>query len=369
MTSQQPEIESVLLVTSTHPSGASVGANYLREAIASDSQRRYVTVIVESDVASATVSAIRPDAIVEHIELVAATSRASTLWIVLDAPVMYEVSWQLHRRITIPTMTTVWDPPELIARSAGLPEHVMLDAFERAMHSTSSCGVVSSEMQLRYRETLRVETMIVRQGVPPGDRRPATSNPHRDDRLVIGFAGTVYSRDVWDALFAALDSVHWRIGDRVVMVEMIGGAEHPFPTRRNVRHSGWVDESEVIERLSSCDVCYVPSWFDEEHRAAAQLCFPTKLSTSFASGRAVLVHAREDAASTRFVREHDCALACTSLDTHAILSALEVLATDTARYSALTRNAAAVVSTELSAERFHDAHRKLIAAAHAVTSR
>lgn len=336
----------IVLVSATAPGDDSVGAIYLRDLIASLPEGSLVgqVVVGSGDDAWPRVASVI-DRGVTHV------------WVVLESRRLCEmaVAGAAH---DVRIVTTVWDPPERFAHVSGEEVGSTVTAFEAALDASSACGVVSDAMRRLYGSRHAARFVIVRQGVDPAlARRPARELP-RDGVLRLGFAGSLYSRDAWDALLCALDNVDWRIAGRAVSVELFGAGEQPWPGHEGrVRAHGWIGAGALSDRLASVDACYLPSWFSDDERVSAELCFPSKLATYVATGRPVLVHAPEYSSVARFARRHGCALVCASVDRNEILGTLAELAGNGANVETMTRNASVLLDGELGMayfrERFH----------------
>lgn len=340
-------IDRILLVSATEPGDRSVGAMYLRDLCAT----------LPPDTLAYCPAGDSID-LLDRVTVAAGSHDATLLWFVLDDASLYREVRRAASTLRLPVITTVWDPPELVA---GTGDASQLMAFADAMHASAACGVVSEPMAIEFAECYGVHTIVVRQGVEPRAIRPAVAGSS-DGALHIAFAGSVYSHEAWHALSEALDSVNWHIAGRRVKLEIYGQDVPPVcQVGDRVTLHGWCAGAELVDQLAQADLCYLPSWFHADDAIAARLSFPTKFSTYLAAGCATLVHAPAYAACALFAREHDCAAVCASLRPDDIVVALEALALQRGGSAQLSANRARVLDGELSMRCFRSRFDQLLA--------
>lgn len=287
-------------------------------------------------------------------------------WAVLDHPLVYDLARYVAADLGVPLVVTVWDPPE----SVGL--NVRLDrfsrqraqmAFDRTLRAAHRCAVMSEAMAARYEQLYGVETLIMRHGLAPEmHQHPAPGLAGRK-QLTIGFCGSLYALDEWRGLLAALQAADWTIAGREVRIRVLAGAlplQVAHATR--IEWLGWRPVAETVRLLAECDLNYLPYWFDPARRVAVQLCFPTKLSTYFASGRPVLFHGPADASVPGFFERYPAGFCCPSQEPEALRAILTQAVEDEAAYAAACDAVVRARTTELSREVFHARFRTLVGA-------
>jgi hypothetical protein len=174
-----------------------------------------------------------------------------------------------------------------------------------------------------------IDFVVIRAGVATALKKRWQEWSEDGEHYVIGFAGSLYATDAWEALLQALHSVGWRIAGRTVIIRMFG--QHlQITTRQPVRvdYMGWRSAEEMIELLGDVDVCYLPYWFGAEHELEVQLAFPGKLSTYLGAGRPVFFHGPGYASVAAFFKRFPAGLCCHSLSETEIVAGLSRLATD-----------------------------------------
>ncbi len=287
------------------------------------------------------------------------------IWAVLDTPLMYRLPRQIARRLGIPLVTTVWDPPEAVCGELGWDRWSTLRAkrdFAASVRQSQRCGVVSENMQAEYTQRFGTPCVLLRHAVRRSHvvARAQQSRPERSFR--IGFCGSVYSRVEWDALMAALDSIQWVLDGREVEVwtfckRILLGA----PGRANVRFFGWRGTDEMLPMLAQVDVGYLPYWFDNNRRESVRLCFPTKLGTYLACDLPVLFHGPADSSVAAFLRAHAVGVTCDSNEPTRLVGCLRRLSSDEETLLKMKESRDSVLDTILNLELFQQKFHELMA--------
>lgn len=283
------------------------------------------------------------------------TVGAEILWCHLAGQTMIRMALPASRALDIPLLSQVFDPPDFWFRIENVPNlsrAFLANAFRRTLQASLSVSAISWDMAEEYRQAYGARTVTV---LPGHDRRLAHTPVQKmrsDDEMIIGVAGNLHDRMVWDSFIAALQSSDWSTSGRKVRIRLLGRSA-PFDTsgRVVVEFLGWQPTQEdAIRLLAETDVLYCPFWFDESYDAEARLSFPSKLTTYLAAGRPILFHGPEHAPVARFLREQQAALCCTSLEAADILDALGRIASDAVLYAKLAANGRAAFERHLTTE-------------------
>ncbi len=246
-------------------------------------------------------------------------SGADCLLAFLDSPTTILMARPLAERMNVPLRTLVWDAPDWIVkrdRMLAPVARMVLREFDRCMHSSAACGVMCEQAAAEYSERYNVKTTIVRHGVPDewfgGLRTPPTSE---EDEYRIGFCGSITAPDTFNAFLEALDQMEWVLAGRPVRLVVVGG--HFKFAAGNARCIEWLGnlpgEEDVIQRLASCHMLYLPQPFDPSRRRVATISFPAKMSTYLATGRPVFSHGPPESSVARFLAETPAGWHCASL--------------------------------------------------------
>ncbi len=277
------------------------------------------------------------------------------IWCTLEGQTMIRIASILQKRLTLPMVTQVWDPPEWWMHDNGVEKWTrseVLKTFASVLKEADVVATASWSMAEQYTRQFGCRTVPVLPGLP-GAWAHAPKNELNDAKtLKIGFAGQMYSEKEWEHLQEALDAVDWTIEGRQVEIVMMGRLFHLSSFhKRNIRYLGWCNQQETLEILSKCDILYCPYWFDGDFESPARLSFPSKLSTYLAAGRPILFHGPEYSSPCKFLKENDAAMLCHGLSKSAILNGLNQLVYDKERYFELAKNGARTFREHLTDDR------------------
>jgi glycosyltransferase involved in cell wall biosynthesis len=219
------------------------------------------------------------------------------------------------------------DPPlRLLERGCELASWlrpIFRRRLRQALQRCAAVAVASPEMARHY-GCSGAEVLI--HGHPLDQIRPPARRPKDPNRLCIGFVGTLYARQSWQRLLAALDEVDWKLPGRRVEIVFIGD-DSKLPKQelvgRPIRLTGWLSTRECLEQLEHCDVGYLPYWFDQAEWV--EVCFPSKVTSYLAAGIPVLYHGPRHSTPDQFLSQYPAGLCCPSLDAAEIRAALEQL--------------------------------------------
>ena len=233
----------------------------------------------------------RVPAIVDRAVRFGREQPVSLVWAVLNTPTVIRCARAVALALDVPMVTTVWDPPERLIHEAGfdrLSRVSVLREFGKALRQSARCGVASDPMAEDYKERYDVTPVVLIHGLHSRHWRTPARVPSRNGQLVIGFAGSLYATDTWDALLAALGQAGWEIDGRSVRIRVLGKQmSFSLEEQAHIDYMGWKSLDETVEALSDVDISYLPYWFDESHSLSVRLCFPNKLSAYLAAGRPV----------------------------------------------------------------------------------
>ena len=234
--------------------------------------------------------------------------------------------------VAIPLVCTVWDFPQLFLQHRflrGATSKSILNDFAAILQRAERVSVMSERARALLRRDHNVDSMIWTHALPERDWHERNPDPPPQDRLTIGFAGSLYAKAEWNSLVTAVSRSDWTIAGREVDIRFVGR----FP-RMNARSNPRVHKegnkslAETVEILSSVDVLYLPYWFNPRFSCAVQTSFPSKLTAYAAAGPPILYHGPAESSVSDFLATYPLGLACHSLERRAILDTLERLATD-----------------------------------------
>ena len=253
---------------------------------------------------------------------------AELLWMPLVGTTTLAIAGTVAKTLGVPLVTMVWDPPEyLLSHSYSLGGSLLdrhLEAFGTALRASARCAVMSDAMKRCYETRFGTPCVILRFGVEERLWRTKAPGPRASEEFVIGYAGSIYAKEEWASLLAALDSVGWNLVGRNIVLRVFAASVDVPPAKGPVRidFRGWHSVESTLEELRRVDLGYLPYWFDDRYRVAVQQSFPTKFSTYFAAGCPVFYHGPRDASPTAFLERYPAGLACHSTEASDIVEAL-----------------------------------------------
>lgn len=153
---------------------------------------------------------------------------------------------------------------------------------------------------------------VVHNPVVIGPEAPAALEAPRSGRVRVAYAGSVWPMH-WDAVAAVAQGVQ-RLRDAGADIELVlftdrffwGGHEADW-RRWGVVDGGLIPYAELGAALGACDLLLVASSFEPSQAHMSRSSIQTKVTDYMAAGRPILACGPADAASHRFLREHNCA--------------------------------------------------------------
>lgn len=283
---------------------------------------------------------LHAESVIRRVADFARKQAVDVVFVTLTGPTCLTVARRIGRVLRRPMISLVWDPPDyFLAHAFQLRTGARapyLSYFDEAMRASTACGVMTPAMQEAYEKRYGTRAVVMRHGIPRRLWRVDRMEAADEDEYVIAYAGSLYAREEWQALLAALDGVQWTVAGKPVRVRMYGAHFDRMyaPVPRRIEICGWHDVESAIHEISKADAAYLPYWLDDQYREVTRLSFPTKLSTYVAAGCPVLYHGPEDSSPTAFVREFGIGVSCHSLAAADILGALEHVLRPQAREAA-----------------------------------
>ncbi|MBW7934348.1 MAG: hypothetical protein H3C62_12250 [Gemmatimonadaceae bacterium] len=153
---------------------------------------------------------------------------------------------------------------------------------------------------------------VVHNPVPLGAGEPSALAAPRTGRFRVAYAGSVWPMH-WDAVAAVAAGVD-RLRRGGVDIEFVlftdrymWGRYRDDWERWGVVDGGLVPYDALGATLGACDLLLVASSFDPAQQHMSRSSIQTKVTDYMAAGRPILACGPAEAASNRFLREHDCA--------------------------------------------------------------
>ena len=279
------------------------------------------------------------------------------LWVPLSSPTEINLAAKAARQLKVPLLTLVWDPPaHYLSLFWGLEGRSLRDVmrkFGAALRASERCAVASDAMKAHYEERYGVSCVTMIHGFPRDRWIRASSDQPSNSRFILGYAGSIYAKEEWNALLGALASVNWTISGREVTIRVLSSVlatETSHPLR--IEYLGWRSQEDTLRILSEVDACYIPYWFDPKYRDAVRYCFPNKIPTYLAAGRPLFFHGPEESTPAQLLAKYAVGIACHSLESAAIIGALRRLVEEPEIYRRAAEAIPRALEEQLSAELF-----------------
>ncbi|MBS0227267.1 MAG: hypothetical protein JSS23_01085 [Proteobacteria bacterium] len=283
---------------------------------------------------------------------------AGQVFAVLENPLTFALAHRVSARLQVPMRILVWDPPEYLLRNHRYDRwscNTLLREFRHSLAASERVAVVSETMQRDYAAFTKAPIQILRHGLPvPESTGSKSDSGLPKEEWLIGFAGSMYANDAWNALLNALDQVEWKVAGRPVRIRLLTGK-----ITMQGRHGACIDylgfrpPEQVQEILAGCHLTYLPQPFSANLRDLRRYAFPTKLANYLVLGRPVFVHAPEDGALSKFVENNPIGVQANSLESERILSALERIFLEPSLYESASTDALKVASLHFSRSVFN----------------
>jgi hypothetical protein len=263
------------------------------------------------------------------------------IWIVITSPhLIFLIRRLLSNLNNIKIYSTVWDSPEEFSLTLNMPKifrEKMLRSFSDIMGKSVNLGVASENMKNEYEKRFDKKCFVLQGNVISCNIH--IQNNSYSGPFVIGYAGSFYTPEVWDALFETFNLINWKINDREVIIRIISNSIY-FNPRSKCRIDYWGNRpvSDVIDILSHSFVNFVPYRFSETSKYGSTVSFPSKISTYLAAKRPIFTIAPAYSTPFEFVNSKEVGIACDSLNPQDILKSINRFFFDGLIYKKMINN-------------------------------
>ncbi|HJD63222.1 MAG TPA: glycosyltransferase [Rickettsia endosymbiont of Degeeriella rufa] len=268
--------------------------------------------------------------------------KVDTIWIILQGQTIVRLARPLAKKLPVPLYTQVWDHFEWRLRSHYIDKYTskrLLEEFNEVLKYSTCCATASWGMSKEYEAKYNIQTIPIVASLPKELAKSPANASHEDrDVFIIAIAGQLYAQDAWMSFINALNEANWIIGEKRILVRIIGRSEVSTQKSENFEYLGWRPQEEAITLLSDSDLLYLPYWFSEEFYKESSTSFPGKLVTYFAAGRPVFCHAPDYSSPSKYIANNNAGYLCNSLVTDNIIYELEKAITDRASYKQFAKN-------------------------------
>jgi glycosyltransferase involved in cell wall biosynthesis len=273
------------------------------------------------------------------------------IWAELQGDVIV-LSERVAEKMGVPFAGSIWDDPESWLSDGGydgISQQFILRRFRTSLRTARSLSTAGEAMQRTYERDYGVKSVILRHGfekiVLP------TKNYKRDDNIIVGFVGSVYGRDAWEAFLSGIAGLNALRKFPPIQLRVFGRCEFPYQYNGiRIEARGWQPADLMLREIAETDFCYLPYWFEPRKRRHVELSFPNKFETYLAAGRPVLYHGPDYAGIAETIKKYRVGLCVHSLDQDQITSALERLIIDSSLRDSLRQAANAAFHAEFNAD-------------------
>jgi hypothetical protein len=264
------------------------------------------------------------------------------IWAVMTSPqVIFLIRKLMEKNKGIKIYSSVWDSPEEFSLMLHMPvlfRQKMLRDFSYVMNNSIKLGVASTNMKKEYELRFNKECFVL-QGDIIENIKEETPAQISDNYLIIGFAGWLYTPEVWDALFQSLDLLDWKINGKDVKIRIIGNAISFAPSSHcMIEYFGQQPVNKVRDILSESFINFVPYRFSEITKYGSSVSFPSKINTYLSAKKPIFTIAPSYSTPSQFVNEFEVGISCNSLLPENILSCLNKFNLSESNYQKYVNN-------------------------------
>jgi glycosyltransferase involved in cell wall biosynthesis len=257
---------------------------------------------------------------------------------------------RVARELEVPLAGTVWDDPSSwLPGFDRLAQQLLKARFQEALFCAQTLSTAGEAMQRAYTREYGVKSVILRHGF--AHPVPLPESRSTQNGIVIGFVGSVYGLDAWEAFLKTVTLLNTLGTLPTIRLRVFGGGTIPRVSDGvEIENWGWHSPEVMLRELAATDFCYLPYWFDPAKRRHVELSFPNKFETYLAAGRPVFYHGPEYAGIASAVQDYGVGLCVSSLDQDVIASALTRLIQEKALRRSFEKAALSAFRSEFNAE-------------------
>ncbi len=293
--------------------------------------------------------------ILKDVKKFADIHKPDIIWIIIEGQFLIRIAIPISKTLGVPIYTQIWDPPTWWLRDSNvdyITQRITLSEFEKLLKASAKVLTASPNMAKIYNERYGCKAINFLPSLDLKDAFPSEQRSHTDNNeFVIVVTGKIYANKEFNALIHALSDASWKISNRKIILKILAPymwVEVSSPV--HIEFYGWRSQEEALRIINEGDIAYCPYWFDPLFKEESSLSFPAKLTTYLASGRPVFFHGPEYASPALFLKEHNAAICCHSLEAAQIQDALKQVIDDKDLYLTLCVNARKTFDKYLTSE-------------------
>lgn len=238
------------------------------------------------------------------------------IFISVQGQTITKVGDYLTRTANLPYTVQMWDPLEWWLDANGfdpLTKYLNLICLDNLIKNSDLFASMSWAMSVMFERKYKIKCVT---NIPGLDNSKIKSVKKEKGKVFeIAFAGQLYAKEEFDALFAALELIGWKYKDNRIVLKLYGGYVNlENYSISNIEINGFVNQKELIRELTSADLLYCPYWFSKKFEKASRISFPSKLTSYLKTGRPVLMHSPSFSSPRVFLEKNNAAYFCDSLN-------------------------------------------------------
>lgn len=246
------------------------------------------------------------------------------IWSVVQGQTMISIVRPVAKRLGVKYSVQIWDPPEWWLQANkfdDISQRAVLKEFSELLRDSYFCMAASHAMAEEYSRLFHCRAIPVMPSLPRNDHLKAKRD---ESKFKILFTGQVYCPAELELFLSAIDKLGWAVSDIPIYFDAFTPARSSSVWQKYplARVYSWVDQPQLLAKVSDYDLCYCPYRFDKGFELIARLSFPSKL-TSYLYGKVpAFIHAPEYASIVKFVTDKENGYVCCSLDVDVIAKKL-----------------------------------------------
>lgn len=297
--------------------------------------------------------------ILKQIYKFAKENEIDRLWVILQGQTMIQIARPTARKLKVPLLIQIWDHPIWWLKENKvnkISSYFILKEFENVIKESSFCATASFAMSENFtKEYQNIKTIPLIASLSSQLIKKSLKFFNDKKEITIGMAGQLYSKQEWESLLSALDSIEWKFNEKEIKIIYLGyHLSIGGHKKAHVEYLGYRSQEETISILSNTDILYCPYFFDPYYEVIAKTSFPSKLTTYLAAGKPVFFHGPDYASPAIFLKKENAGIICSSLQTEEILKKIENLISDKNLYENLAKNGTLTISNYLVLEKLKD---------------
>lgn len=277
--------------------------------------------------------------------------------VVATSPQIISIASRFCKKVKIPIYTIIWDTPEQFSLDLRIPpvfRRKILRGYNYLLSKSLSYGVASDELG-RYLSNKFGKKAFLMQGDVVERKDIISTVKNNDNRIIIGFAGTQYAYEAWDALFKALETLDWKYDGKPIFIRIIGTRFNIVTNNKcNIEYLGAQKVPEALSILSDSDINFIPYRFNNQSNMESRFSFPSKLNTYLSASRPLFAIAPDYSSVNNFIVEEEIGICCNTLIPENIADSLCRILSDQAMINEYILNIKRIYENKFSPEKLSE---------------